>query len=946
MVKNEKQQEVIKQINGIYVVDAGPGTGKTYSITKRFLEITKIQTKIDDILLLTFTNNAAEQMSEKVFGELIKTDPSFNFFDLNISTFHAFCKKILAKTNGDVTKYLDINEPLNPNFVLSQNEILEKLYFKDIYYDFKKNNPIYSIEYKIIGDRYIEILYTIRKLLSIGIFPKKDGWLFYQNSDLNCDKTKIKHILSEFNKAIELKNNKLKDSKLLKILKEKSKNKNYYDFFEIENNYQLKKDLIETAINQNKDNLINFIHGIYFNYIEQSIKDNKLTFDFLIMFAFIELYFNKQSRDSNSFEYVMIDEFQDTNEIQFMFSLLLMKKNNLCVVGDFKQGIYGFRNASIENIINFKENINKYKEKLNTDEIRINYDTTTLNKEFILNFRSSQKILNLSNHILYLKGSKKEEINTDLLDKNIVKLTANFDLDKNSEIKMYQLNSKENEIKFILKHIQDLINSDKKIIEYNIDNTYTSRKIKYSDIVILSRTKSFGLLIQKTAQEYNIPINYDGGIELFNTKESKILLSLLRIFTNKNDIKGWCSILDYLNYSILDKKEIIETKNYPKEIIELRNTLFKYQKNILTLISTIYRYFNIDNLYSNSIIKEIGSIFSTTNLSIQKLIIFIEENITNNETYELDLTTKENAVTIQTIHASKGLEYPIVIIGNCNQKQFPSINKETNIIQFSELIGLNCTKEYQTKNNYTAIYDNWKTDLLKSTDTSDYDEERRLFFTAITRAKQYVYITSHNPSTFFTELSCLENTKKLIKLEQINDDISLEIEKNKIISKNTEIKLEKYTKHQTILSPHDIMEYIQDKNGKGLDFGNKIHYMAQKIANGFNVKSNLKEIKTIKDFLKNTNPQKIKTEIECSVPINNTIFRGYIDLLLIYSDRIEIIDYKTDQSTLNHDNYIKQMSIYYYAVSQYYNKKTICKIFYVSLNKIIEIIPIEQNKLF
>ncbi len=177
MVQNPKQDEVIKNIDGIYVVDAGAGTGKTYSITKRYLEIIKkenIGTK--DILLLTFTNNAAENMKEKIMNKLIETDPSINVLDSNISTFHAFCKQILNQGCEKAPSYLDINYSLNSNFVLSENEIIEKNFFRKLYNTFRKNNPEYEAEYKVIRGRYFEILYLIRKLLSKGIFPKKDGW--------------------------------------------------------------------------------------------------------------------------------------------------------------------------------------------------------------------------------------------------------------------------------------------------------------------------------------------------------------------------------------------------------------------------------------------------------------------------------------------------------------------------------------------------------------------------------------------------------------------------------------------------------------------------------------------------------------------------------------------------------------------------------------------------
>ena len=102
----------------------------------------------------------------------------------------------------------------------------------------------------------------------------------------------------------------------------------------------------------------------------------------------------------------------------------------------------------------------------------------------------------------------------------------------------------------------------------------------------------------------------------------------------------------------------------------------------------------------------------------------------------------------------------------------------------------------------------------------------------------------------------------------------------------------------------------------------------------------LKEVKRIKKFISELNANKLLTEIECSLPLGDYIIRGVIDLLAIYDDRIEIIDYKTDVSKHNHSEYVKQLSVYYHAVKEYYNKKTVCKIYYVSSDEVVEVEPL------
>jgi superfamily I DNA/RNA helicase len=941
MVYNPNQEKVIKNTKGIYVVDAGAGTGKTYSITKRYLEIIRKEgITTNDILLLTFTNNSAENMKEKIMNKLIETDPSINVLDANISTFHAFCKQILNQGCESAPSYLDMEVSLNSNFSLSENEILEKNFFRRLYNIFRKKNPQYEAEYKIIRGRYFEILSLIRKLLSKGIFPKKEGWFLDGENLLKGNKTKFDELITKVNVPEEGAKGP-KQSKYLTKFKGKKNNKTYYDLPEdVEQDKILNTDSINQAFEENRISWINFIHDIYYNYIEQSIKENRLTFDFLTMFAFLELYHNKKRRLKNSFEYVMIDEFQDTNEMQFMLSLLLMKKNNLCVVGDWKQGIYGFRNATIENIIDFQDKIKYYKELLNKDEQRINFDVESTKQEFDINFRSSQSILDFSNKALYAKGSSDEIIDSKQLDNNIVKLNANFDLNDVSEIKFYETNKKEQEAEFILQKIQELVSSDKIIKEDLPDGTSTQRNIKYSDIAIISRTRTFGLHLQERGMKYGIPINYEGGIELFKTKEAILLLGVLRILANKDDKKGWITILDHYNYSLGDKRKILWNKTYPEELTKFREDLFKYKKNILYLISNIFNYFKINNNLTNAIIQNIGSVFSNNIISIENLIYFVEDNIEFDETYNIDINTSDNAVTVQTIHGSKGLEYPIVFIANCNEKQFPSNNSDKDILSFDDLLGVRCTKQYNSKNGYTAIFDSWKTDLLKSALFTEYDEERRLLFVAITRAKQFVYFTASKPSIFFKEMLELTNNKP----EKVDETIvSTIIGENE--SEEKEIQIGDYQKKSLLLSAHDLMKYTPAEHGKGKEYGKKVHFIAERLALGEEVEES-PEKEQIKQFLDQLNAKELKPEIECALPINNALVRGIIDLVAIFEDRVEIIDYKTDVSKLNHEEYKKQLSIYYYAVSDFYNLPVKCKIFYVSQKEVLEIEPIPREETY
>ncbi len=935
MVQNLKQDDVINNTGGIYVVDAGPGTGKTYTITKRYLKILgqpNIYPK--DILLLTFTKNAAENMKEKILNKLIESNPDINVMDARISTFHAFCKQILSQGCEDAPKYLGINERLNRNFSLVENGMLEKNFFKRVYNSFKKSHPKYEVEYKIIGGRYLEIFSLIKKLSSKGVFPENKGWFLEGEDILKGDQAIYTKIVDKLNLQGEGSKGSTQ-SKLLKRFKPKINAKLYFDIPEhIEADKQVNPHHLAQAFEEDRGRWIDFAHDIYHYYIIRSVKENRLTFDFLIMFTFLELYHNKTTRDNNSFQYLMIDEFQDTNEIQFMLSLLLMKADNLCVVGDWKQGIYGFRNATIENILQFQDKIKHYKELLNRTEERILFQVESEKKEFELNFRSSQKILDFSINSLYVKGAVNENMDTRALGQNITELTANFNLNDSSDIRFYQTKDKEMEVRFILSKIQKLVNNSNLTIVEGVNK----RSISYKDIAVLSRTRTFGLYLQELGIKYGIPINYDGGIELFKTKESVLLLAILRILANKNDKKGWITILDYYNYSLGDKRQIIKSKNYPGGIIDLRNSIFRYKKNVVFLLTKIFEHFNMDSIYSNAIIKELGNLFSNNLMSIENLIYFIEGNIESGETYNIDINTSEDAVTVQTIHGAKGLEYPVVIIANCNEKQFPSANSDNGILSWDGICGLRCSKIYQEKNGYHVIFDNWRSDMVKSAVLTNYDEERRLLFVAMTRAKQYVFLTASKPSMFFKDLADKDKVEKI-------EGCEVEQQEMLICSENGTIDIPLYEKTGNIYPVHDFIQYTPDEKGRGKEFGSKIHNISEQLALGKEVKDDSDECLRIKEFIQNLKAKELKPEIECALPVGDDLVRGIIDLVVIYDDRIEVIDYKTDVSKLNHGEYVKQMSFYYHTVSEFYNKPVICKIFYVSQNEIVEIEPLSIEKI-
>ena len=204
-------------------------------------------------------------------------------------------------------------------------------------------------------------------------------------------------------------------------------------------------------------------------------------------------------------------------------------------------------------------------------------------------------------------------------------------------------------------------------------------------------------------------------------------------------------------------------------------------------------------------------------MSISDIITFIEDNIENQETYNVELEGALDSFRIQTIHGSKGLEYPIVFIVNCNLQSFPSTMSNTDSLTFNEIVGLRSRRIYSAEHEF--LFDNWKSDLVNIGLFSDMDEERRLLYVAITRAMYDVYFTASRPSEFFNSLGD--------ESIQIEEEVELEpIEAAKIkSSSDLEIKTQVESKNQ-VLSVHDLMTFKEGQQGRGKEFGTILHKLA------------------------------------------------------------------------------------------------------------------------
>ena len=481
----------------------------------------------------------------------------------------------------------------------------------------------------------------------------------------------------------------------------------------------------------------NLIGKIYQAYQAKLKENNAIDFDDIINFTIKVLSNNSDVLDyySNKFKYILVDEYQDTNKSQFMLVSLLAKKHgNVTAVGDNDQSIYSFRGANIENILNFE---NDFK---GTRIIKLEQ-----------NYRCTGNILNVANIIIKNNETK--------YDKKL--WTEN---DEGSIPEIFCGDTEYDEGKFIVEKINDL-----KREEY----------YDYRDFAVLYRMNSQSRAIEDILRREDIPYKIIGGLKFYERKEIKDIIAYLRIINNQADNLSFQRIINEPKRGIgktsLDSIENIssklgismydviknaneympkiapKTKEFVSTIEELRNkdiSISDLIKEIVSKSGYMQALKNEKTIESETRIENIEE-FLTVAMEFEKeeadptLTEFLNSISLSSDTDDLGDT--DNQVTLMTLHSAKGLEYPVIFLVGLEEGVFPS---------------LRC-----------------------SDDPKEIEEERRLFYVGVTRAKNNLYMTlakkrtifgstSFNaPSRFVKEIpeELIEGYKEAI-LKEIEDD--------------------------------------------------------------------------------------------------------------------------------------------------------------------------------
>lgn len=459
------------------------------------------------------------------------------------------------------------------------------------------------------------------------------------------------------------------------------------------------------------------IAQVYAAYAKRCFKNGAMDFDDLLlkMYELLNNFPEALHKYQHKFKYLLIDEYQDTNPVQYQISKLLAAAHeNICVVGDDAQSIYSFRGATIENILQFQKDY---------DDVKV--------VKLEQNYRSSQQILKVANQVI---KNNKGQIPKNLWTEN----------QEGEKIKLVRTLTDNEEGKFVADTIQ----------EQKLRNHYYNK-----DFAILYRTNAQSRSFEESLRKMGIAYRIYGGVSFYQRKEIKDLLAYLRVIVNTNDEEALKRIINYpvrgIGKTTIEKLVIIANEqNIPVFNVVVRAGEFGFRAGTLEALqnfATMIRYFQSMLTNNNAfdvatqvgkhtnLVKELFNDKTTEGLAryenVQELFNSIKEwtESPSNEDGELGdkslgsylqqitlLTDadddKENndVVKLMTIHAAKGLEFGCVFVGGVEETLFPSA------------MSINTREELE--------------------------EERRLFYVAVTRAKERLWLTYANSRYRFGQL--------------------------------------------------------------------------------------------------------------------------------------------------------------------------------------------------
>lgn len=1025
MAWTNEQKEAIYTEGTNIIVSAGAGSGKTAVLTERVLEKVKKGISVDNLLILTFTKMAAKEMKERIGDKLKKEGLTSELAKLDtadITTFDAYALSLVKKYHYYLNVSKDINIIDESVITLYKRKILKDI-FEELYEENNHEFIDFIQEYCIKDDKDIfEFILNINSKLDLKTNKRE-----YLDNYINTvyDEVKIDNDIDNYIKVILKLISNINDyleyiddddylAKLYDVISPLLSAKSYDD---IKSNISIKlpilrgasditreyRDKIKSTIDEIKKlttydsyddikrgilstkgnakviiDIIKKLDDITYNY---KVKYNSYEYSDISALAIKLVRDNKEIREEikNNLNEILIDEYQDTNDVQEEF-ISYISNNNVYMVGDIKQSIYRFRNA---NPYIFKNKYVSYSNNIGGIKIDLNK-----------NFRSREEVINNIN-LLFDRimdndiGGADYSLSHRMIYGNLMyKGDGDNKEDNNFSVYNYLNDTtfKNNEVEafIIADDIKNKINSGYRAFGKDTNGV---RKIKYSDFaILLDSSKSFDLY--KKILEYNgIPTSIVKSVNLTDGEVVLVIKNIISFIIKINDNKIdnefkklFISIgrsflfntddnvlFDYflnnnfkdsdiykISYNITKRLDTISLE----EIIDLIVDNFDFYNKLFLLGDYNANILRIQKL------KEITNSLINLDYDIYDYQKYLDDIISNN--LKLEYSVNDNStdtVKIMTIHASKGLEFGVCYYGELYNR----FNNSDAISKYSYDNKYGIILPYKDKFLYNTIYHNLS---YRDYVMENISERIRLFYVALTRAKEkMIFILPSNTkennksigdiidnsirgkyNSFASIMYSLESiTKDYYKNIDIND-INLSKDYNMISNNNYKEhlklindKIEVNTtcipssiKENKTFSKKDIHIVTKEEEDKLL-YGRLIHELFE--CTDFNNLDNLSDNnkKIIERFLEKVDIShaNIYKEYEFIYEEDNTTYHGIIDLMLEYQDNIKIIDYKL--KNINDEAYIKQLNGYKDYIEKLFNKKTSIYLYSITLNTLEEI---------
>ncbi|WP_372655167.1 ATP-dependent helicase [Halobacteriovorax sp.] len=622
---NEQQRKAVLRTDGPVMILAGAGSGKTKTLVTRISYLLEeLHVSPFQVLALTFSNKAAREMRERI-STMVEADIGA----LQITTFHAFCARILRSE----ANYLGLSKNFTIYDTSEQKAVAKAILGR------------HGISTKEISP--FEILYYMDDLKNHGHYPGRD--------------------ISECDYEID-------------------ESDSFFTFYQ--------------------------------EYEAELHKANAVDFGSLItgVIQLFEKFPEVLNRYQERFKYLLVDEYQDTNRAQFeLVRMLSEKTRNVCVVGDEDQSIYSWRGADIRNILDFEE---------------IFSDAKILKLE--QNYRSSKNIIEAATHVIARNSQRKGK---DMWTEN----------PHGEDIEIIECFNDKKEAEFVAEKIQKL----------------SREGHPHKEMAIFYRTNTQSRLIEDYLRKSNIPYRVVGGVKFYERKEIKDLVAYIRVVVNEKDSLALSRIINVPargigattlrkleneavtnNCSLWEMLDTVVSNPEDFKHIRLSAKVKSALNHLVTLINEVR--VSVDSVAPSSLYekllhesgyweflkssKDYESQARMENLEeFQSAIVQYEESNKNPsllnflETITLDTTSKSEEesntgeVSLMTIHGAKGLEFLYVFVTGAEENIFPSYKS--------------------LENGETAI-----------------EEERRLFYVAMTRAMEKLYITFAQGRMLFGQL--------------------------------------------------------------------------------------------------------------------------------------------------------------------------------------------------